>query len=147
MKVLQINSLYKDGSTGKITADIHEELLKRNIESIVCYGRGKIWRENYIFKICSEFYVHINSLWVKATGIKYGGSIVSTSKIICLIKREQPDVVHLHCLNSTFVNIYRIIHWLKINHIPTVLTLHAEFMYTGWCGYAFDCEQWKSEWG
>ena len=28
MKVLQVNVVYKNGSTGKITADIHTELLK-----------------------------------------------------------------------------------------------------------------------
>ena len=28
--------------------------------------------------------------------------------------------------------------------IPTVLTLHAEFMYTGNCGHSLDCEQWKT---
>lgn len=145
MKILQVNSLYRSGSTGKITSDIHEELLNRKIESVVCYGRGEVWKEPHVYKICSEFYVHFNSLWFRATGIMYGGSIVSTSKLIGIIKKEKPDIVHLQCLNSTFVNIYRIVRWLKENHIPTVLTLHAEFMYTGWCGYAFDCEQWKNK--
>ena len=41
MKVLQVNCVYKKGSTGKIVYDIHTELKYRVIASIVCYGRGK----------------------------------------------------------------------------------------------------------
>ena len=51
MKVLQVNVVYKNGSTGKITADIHTELLKNGIESVVCYGRGSKVDEPYVF-IC-----------------------------------------------------------------------------------------------
>lgn len=145
MKVLQVNSLYRRGSTGKIASDIHEELKKRNIESVVCYGRGENWNEPHVHRICNEFYVHINSLWFRTTGIQYGGSILSTSKLIRIIKNEKPNIVHLQILNSAFVNIYRLAKWLKRNKIPTVLTLHAEFMYTGGCGHAFECEQWKSK--
>ena len=52
--------------------------------------------------------------------------------------------MHLHCLNGHFVNIYRLVSWLKKNNIKTVLTLHAEFMHTGNCSHAFDCDKWLS---
>ena len=38
-KVLQINSVYDYGSTGKITADIHRLLPQYGVDSVVCYGR------------------------------------------------------------------------------------------------------------
>ena len=41
MKVLQVNCVYKKGSTGKIVYDIHTGLRKNGIESVVCYGRGQ----------------------------------------------------------------------------------------------------------
>jgi glycosyltransferase involved in cell wall biosynthesis len=42
------------------------------------------------------------------------------------------------------VNIYRLIYWLKKHRIKTVVSLHAEFMYTANCGHAFECQQWKN---
>lgn len=144
MKILQVNCVYKKGSTGKIVYDVHSELLKQNVESIVCYGRGEVWREDFVYKTCGEFYSDVNHFWARLTGVLYGGCFFSTRKLISVIKREKPDVVHLHCINGYFVNIYRVVEWLKKNRVKTVLTLHAEFMHTGGCGHAFECERWKS---
>ena len=143
MKILQINCVYKNGSTGKIIADIHSELLKNGIESVVCYGRGKRTNEPYVYKTCGEFYSKLNNLWSRITGVMYGGCALSTHRLISIIKKEKPDVVHIHCINGYFVNIYRLIQFLKKTKIKTVLTLHAEFMYTANCGYALDCNKWQ----
>ena len=142
MKILQINCVYPLGSTGKIVHEIHKELLRRSEQSIVCYGRGKYLQEQYIYKTCGELYSKCNNLLSRFTGIMYGGCFFSTRKLIYIILRENPDIVHLHCINGYFVNIYYLITWLKNNHIKVVLTLHAEFMYTANCGHALDCNQW-----
>lgn len=147
MKVLQVNVVYKNGSTGKITADIHTELLKNGIESVVCYGRGLKVDEPYVYKTCGELYAKMNNAFSRITGIMYAGCLFSTRKLINIIKREKPDIVHLQCINGYFVNIYKLVTWLKKNKINTILTLHAEFMYTGGCGHAFDCEQWRKQSG
>lgn len=144
MKILQVNCVYNTGSTGKIVADIHFELLKRGVESVVCYGRGAKVNERGIYKTCGELYSKFNNLVTRFSGIMYGGCRVSTHKLIGIIKMEKPDIVHLHCINGYFVNIYKLIKWLKRKRIKTVLTLHAEFMYTANCGHAMDCDLWKS---
>lgn len=144
MKVLQINCVYNTGSTGKITADLHERFIKSGIESIVCYGRGKKVNEPNVYKTCGELYSKLNNLLSRFTGIMYGGCFFSTNRLISIIKKENPDIVHLQCINGYFVNIYRIVNWLKKNNIKTVLTLHAEFMFTANCGYSFNCEGWKT---
>ena len=143
MKVLQINCVYKKGSTGKITYELHKGLIDAGIESIVCYGRGERVDEPDVYKVCPEWYSKLNNAWSRINGIMYGGCFFSTNKLISIIKRENPDIVHLQCINGYFVNIYRLITWLKRHHVKTVLTLHAEFMYTANCGYALDCERWK----
>ena len=107
MKVLQINCVYNNGSTGKITYNIHTELLKYGIESVVCYGRGEKNKEPNIYKISSEFYAHLNQIRARVTGIIYGGCWLSTQKLIYIIKNEKPDIVHLQCINGYFVNIYK----------------------------------------
>lgn len=144
MKILQVNCVYKKGSTGKITYDIHSELLKQDIESVVCYGRGEKINEPHVYKTCGEVYSKINHLLSEFTGVMYGGCFFSTNKLIKIIKKENPDVVHLQCINGYFVNIYRLVSWLKKHDIKTVLTLHAEFMYTANCGHALDCDKWQT---
>lgn len=143
MKVLQVNCVYKKGSTGKIVYDLHEGLKERGVESIVCYGRGeKIDQEN-VHKTATEFLSKFNNLKSRFTGLQYNGSFFGTQKLLKIIEVENPDIVHLQCINGFFVNIYKLINFLKEKNIKTVLTLHAEFMYTGSCGHAYECEQWK----
>lgn len=143
VKVLQVNCVYKKGSTGKIVYDIHKTLQKHNIESVICYGRGKKEFEENVYKVSSEILGKFNNVKSRFTGLQYGGSYLGTKKLINIIKKENPDVVHLHCINGFFVNIYKLIDFLKKNKIKTVLTLHAEFMHTANCGHAYDCEKWK----
>ena len=145
MKVLQINSVYKYGSTGKITYDIHKELLKNNIESIVCYGRLDDCKEKNVFRLYGDFYSHINHFLCNLTGISYGHCHLATHKLKNIILKEKPDIVHIQCINNYFINIYEILEWLKKQKINTVLTLHAEFMFTGSCTYALDCDKWRNE--
>lgn len=144
MKVLQVNCVYKKGSTGKIMYDIHNALVKNNIESVICYGRGARINEPNVYKTSTELYSKFNNLLSRITGLPYGGCFFSTLRLKSIIKKEKPDVVHLHCINGFFVNIYEIINWLKKNHYNTVLTLHAEFMYTANCGSYVDCQKWKT---
>ncbi len=144
MKILLVNCVYNTGSTGKIVADIHNELLKAGHKSIVCYGRGPKLNDKNVYKVSTELAGKMNALRSRITGIMYGGCYSSTRRLISIIKKEKPDIVHLHCINGNFVNIFKLIKWLKNSGIKTVLTLHAEFMYTASCGYAFECEKWKT---
>ena len=144
MKILQVNNVYDFGSTGRITRDIHHGLLENGIGSVVYYGRRYKSTEINANKICSELYGKIQNGIYQFTGIKYGGCFVSTNRLIKAIEKEKPDIVHLQCLNGHFVNVYRLLDFLKKAKIPTVLTLHAEFMYTGGCSHAFECNQWIS---
>ena len=144
MKILQVNCVYNRGSTGKIMYDIHTELLKEGHQSVVCYGRGARTKDPGVYKTCGELYSKANNLLSRFTGLMYGGCFFSTNRLISVIKKEQPDLVHLHCINGYFVNVYRLIRWLKNSGIKTVLTLHAELMHTANCGYALDCDRWKT---
>lgn len=147
MKVLQVNVVYNNGSTGKVVADIHNSLISRNIEAIICYGRGEFLYQKGIYKTSFEIAAKINALKSRLTGLQYNGSFISTNYLLYIIKKEKPDIVHLHCLNGYFVNIYRLINFLKVNNTKTILTLHAEFMFTGSCGYSLDCTKWMNKSG
>ena len=144
MKVLQINCVFKEGSTGKITQDIHEHLLNSSEQSVVICGRRASKDDANVYGVVSELKGKINHLWAKISGVMYGGCLLSTEKIKRIIKKEKPDIVHLQCINGYFCNIFRLLAFLKKLGVPTVLTLHAEFMYTANCSHAGSCEQYKN---
>lgn len=144
MKILQINCVYDYGSTGKITRDIHKNMQKNGFDSVVLYGRRQKVQEAGVYKTCTEFEAKAWNVLSRLTGHPYAVTPFGTLTLLHRLEREKPDVVHLQCINGYFVDIYRLLNYLKKNHIPTVLTLHAEFMYTGNCGHAFECNEWKT---
>lgn len=137
MKVMQVNVLAGSGSTGKIMADVNAELLRRGDDSLMCYGRKHASTD--AFKFCSEPEAAMQKILNRVGALMYGGNLLSTSRLTNRIGRECPDIVHLHCINGFCVNIYRLLRYLAVNRIPTVVTHHAEFFYTGNCGHALDC--------
>lgn len=144
LKVLQINNVYRAGSTGKLTGLLHDALINDGFDSIVLYGRGFTVNEKNVYRVCSDIYGKLNSAVSMLSGIRYGGCVLSTHRVIEFIEHEHPDIIHIQCINGNFVNIYKLIEYLKKSGIPTVLTLHAEFMYTANCGHSFDCDRWKT---
>jgi len=143
MKILQINCVYPQGSTGQQVQLLHSHLRSQGMDALVLYGRGKRSRTPEARKLCPEWYGKANRIFSRFTGLPYGGCLLSTGRLLGILRREKPDIVHLHCINGHFVNLYRLITWLKEHRIKTVLTLHAEFFYTGGCGLALDCGRWR----
>lgn len=147
MKVLQINCVYKKGSTGKIVYDINNCLKSRGIESVVCYGRGAKIHELGVYKFCSELESKVYHLLNKLGWLEYSVCQVATARLIRIIKKERPDVVHIHCINGYCVDIYRLLNYLGRAKLKTVITHHSEFFYTGNCGSAYDCMKFQDESG
>lgn len=139
MKVLQVNCVYGTGSTGKIVKLLHDKLIKNGHSSIVLYGRAGVDTDINTIKISTEFEAKLHSVLMRLFGLEFCYSIVSTIRLIRRIKEEKPDIVHLHCINGNFVNIYKLLSFLKTNKCSTVITHHAEFFYTGNCAHAYDC--------
>lgn len=143
MKVLLIDVTCKSGSTGKIVYDLHTNLIADGYESAICYGRGYNINEKNIYKFSSSIEVVFHAIMTRITGFTGCFSFFSTKKLLKYMRDYKPDVVHIHELHGYFVNIKPVLEYLKKNSIKTVWTFHCEFMYTGRCGYAYDCEKWK----
>ena len=146
MKILLINVVYGHGSTGVIVKNLYEFYKNRGDDVYALFGRGKnTYNDDNIFKCSSEFESKVCHFISLFNGNLYGGMHFSTKKIIKKIKQIQPDVVHLHCINGFFVNLYDLLTFLKKEKIKTVLTNHAEFMLSANCGYTLSCEKWKTD--
>lgn len=144
MKILFINNVYNQGSTGKIVADLCFGLKQRSINICVAYGRGPKSNVPNVYRLGSPFILKLQSLFSKITGYSYKCSPITTYRLFQIIKKEKPDIVNIQCVNANTLNLAQTIEYLKKRGIKTILTPHAEFLYTGGCGHAFDCEQWKT---
>lgn len=110
---------------------------------MVCYGRDVDNMPSNAIKIANEFEVKSHAALTRLTGQTGIFSPFATRNCIRYLEYFKPDVVHLHELHGYYVNIVTLVEYLKKNEIPTVWTFHCEFMYTGKCGYAYECERWK----
>ena len=147
MKVLLLDVNCKSGSTGKIVFDLYTSLNSGNNTAIVGYGRGKKITEPNIFKFSSKIEVYLHALMTRITGLTGCFSFFSTRRLIKLIEEYSPDIIHLHDMHGYFVNINQLIKYIAKNGFKTVWTFHCEFMYTGKCGYTFDCPNWLTQCG
>ena len=145
MKVLLIDVNCKRSSTGKIVYDLYQELNKNNIEASIAYGRGPKINEKNIYKFGLDLETILHMIMTRITGLTGIYSVISTMRLIRYIKKFKPDVVHIHELHAYFVNLKPLINHLKKNNIKVIHTFHCEFMYTGKCGYAYDCEKFKTQ--
>ncbi|MDD3832953.1 MAG: glycosyltransferase [Oscillospiraceae bacterium] len=144
MKILQVNCVYNKGSTGKLVYSLHQALLQDGQQSVVAYGRGEKTDHHDVHKVSTEAEAKAHSVLSRVTGIEFAYSPLATRRLINLIKRESPDLVHLHCLNGHFLNVYKTMDYLKRHRIPTLLTLHAEIMHTAGCDHSVECERWRT---
>lgn len=147
MRVLLIDVNCKYSSTGKIVYDLYNRLNQCGHLAAICYGRGREIEEPNIYKFSSNIEVYCHALLTRLTGLTGCYSPLATLSLLKFIESFQPDVVHIHELHAYFVNYGPVIEYLKKRRIKVIWTFHSEFMYTGRCGYAYDCEKWKTECG
>lgn len=144
-RILLIDVNCKFSSTGKIVYDLFENLKKNGREAAVCYGRGKVINESGIYKFGLDWETSIHAFCARVTGYNGCFSPISTNRLIKYIDEFNPDIIHIHELHAYFVNIRSLIEHIKKKGIRVVWTFHCEYMYTGKCGHAYECEKFQTE--
>lgn len=145
MKIVQINSCYGVGSTGKIAEGISNILTENNIENYIFYGTGKNDSEN-AFRIGNDLYLKFNILKTRIFGKHGFYSHIATYNVIKKLDKIKPDIIHLHNIHGHYINIKMLFNYIKKNNIKTIWTLHDCWAFTGHCAH-FDyigCEKWKT---
>lgn len=147
MKVLQINCA-SFGSTGNLAKSIHNELLKEGHESRIYYGIGSS-DDALIQSVGSMVDVHIHAVLSRYTGRQCYFSHIPTLKLIRKIKEFNPDVIHLHNLHGSYLNLQILFDFLKKYNKKVVITLHDCWLFTGKCPHftAIGCDKWKKSCG
>ena len=147
MKILLIDVNCKNSSTGKIVYDLYTNIKENGHQAAVCYGRGEKIEEPNVFKFGLDWETYLHAALARITGLNGYFSFFSTRRLIRYIKKFQPDIIHIHELHAYFVNHKPLLKYIKKQNIRVVWTFHCEYMYTGKCGHAYECENWKTECG
>ena len=146
MRVLNINIFFSQGSTGKLVEDIHTRLERDGYESFVAYGLGdppKIHTDR-IYKMTSNFWAKQYARVAKIIGLRYNCAYFETIRLTHRIKKINPDVVHLHCMNCSYINPFLLLKWLGRHNFKVLVTHHADVTITANCDHAYECELWKT---
>ena len=145
MKVVQINAVCGSGSTGRICRELNDMLLQNGHEGLVLYGNGRM---DYLpsHKVSRDIEVKAHGLLSRVLGKNAAYSPAATRDILNVLEKYKPDVVHLHNLHGNYVNLKPLLQYLAENDIPTVLTLHDCWFFTGKCTHytAEGCDRWKT---
>ena len=148
-KLLQINVCNNCFSTGTIVSEIGELAITHGWESYVAYGRNTFPDKNHQIKIGHKIDNIIHGIETRifdnhALGLS---SRFSTYKLINIIKKIAPDVIHLHVTSGYYLNLKVLFGYLSKSNIPIVWTIHSCWEFTGHCTH-FDyinCHKWMTE--
>lgn len=142
-KILLIDVNCKQSSTGKIVYDLYQNLIADGREAAICYGRGALVEGENIFKFGIDLETKMHAGLARITGFNGCFSPISTKRLINYIEDYKPDLIHIHELHAYFVNIRPLLKYIKLKGIPVVWTFHCEYMYTGKCGHAYECNNFQ----
>lgn len=146
MKIVQINTVYKYGSTGRLAYNLQQYLKEHGQECIALYGRGVASSDEMSFKTAGDFGVRMHALRSRFTDKQGLYSKFSTKRLIRKIQDYCPDLIHLHNLHGYYLNYKLLFDFLAEYRKPIVWTLHDCWAFTGHCSH-FDligCERWKT---
>lgn len=145
MKVLQINATYGIGSTGLIMKDIGTVLASSGHEAYFAYqSAAEDVKNGFVVGNMLDHKAH--ALFCRLFGKQGYYSSGATRKLIRYVDKIKPDVVHLHNLHSNFIHLNKFLNYLSEKDIPTVITMHDCWYFTGKCFHYIDvgCDKFTS---
>ena len=144
MKIVQINSVCGQGSTGKICMGISEVLNVQNIENYILYSTGN--SDYSQSRKCTEKAPKLQALRSRCLG-NYGfNSKKTTKKLIEELDIISPDIVHLHNLHGHNCNLEMLMNYFRKHQTKLVWTFHDCWSFTAYCPYfvMVQCDKWRS---
>ena len=149
MKVFQINTVCGILSTGRICTDLAQVLEKEGHECKIAYGRKSVPSkfQKYAIRIGNTFTNVIDAGLSRIFDNSGLNSKIPTIRLIKKIKEFEPDIIQLHNLHGSYINIKILLKFLQEYGKHVVWTLHDCWNYTGHCTYfsTVDCEKWKTQ--
>ena len=103
-KLIQINTVCNT-STGKLMGDIQRKANELGYETLSIVGRREVFQDIRCEKIGNgvSFWIHviINTVFDR----QGYGSYFLTKRIVSRLRKEKPDIIHLHNLHGYYINL------------------------------------------
>ena len=146
MKVVQINATCGSGSTGKICVEISRLLSDNGIKNYILYAVGESSEENAV-RYADTREIKLASALSHLLG-NYGftsGHI--TKRLIDILDKIRPDVVHIHNIHSHNCHLTLLMRYLAERGIKVLWTFHDCWAFTGYCTHFMmtGCDKWMTE--
>lgn len=149
MRIVQINGGAK-GSTGKIMMGIAEVARAQGHEVMCASPITSTNRDDG--KNCGYYRIgtyssrRVNVALARITGFNGCFAWVETYKLLKKIDEFKPDIIHLHNLHDSYINLPMLFSYIKKHDIPVVWTLHDCWAFTGQCPHftMVKCNKWKT---
>lgn len=144
MKVVQINAVYGQGSTGTIVRDIEHLCEQSGIECYVASPDPNVREAKRGYIIGNTFDHKLHAFLARIHGKQAYYSHIPTQNLIRWISKVKPDIVHLHNLHSNYIYLNKLLGYLAKKDIKTIITLHDCWFYTGGCFHytVAGCNKW-----
>lgn len=147
--VIAIINAWTIGSTGRIMLDTARLAESKGYE---VHTFSKSWKNlpdvNYHHHhfIDSYFDTRVHCKLATYTGLHGCFSILPTLKLLLILNRLKPDIIHLHNLHGWFVNLPLLFGYIKRKKIKVIWTLHDCWSFTGHCPHFVyeNCMKWKT---
>ena len=138
MRIVQINGGAK-GSTGKIMMGI-AEVARTQGHEVMCASPITTTNRD-AGEDCG--YYRIGTFNSRRVNVALAR--IETYRLLKKIDEFNPDIIHLHNLHDSYINLPMLFSYIKKHNVPTVWTLHDCWSFTGQCPYftMVDCEKWK----
>lgn len=137
MNVLQINATYGYGSTGLIMRDIGETLTDAGDEALFAYQSAKAPVPNG-YCVGNRIDWKLHAAFCRLFGAQGYYSKAATRRFLRYLDEVKPDIVHLHNLHSNYIHLNDLLKYLAKKDIPTVITMHDCWYFTGKCFHYVD---------
>jgi glycosyltransferase involved in cell wall biosynthesis len=158
-RLLLINSVCGQGSTGKICVQLAGEYEQNGYEVRIAYGRfGKPspGTEKYAVRIGSMFDVYVHVMYSRFFDRHGLASKMPTKRFLKWADEYDPDILWLHNIHDYYVNYELLFDWIKNRQrfqkehgqriMEVRLTLHDCWAFTGHCTHFsfMHCDKWKT---
>ena len=149
MRIVQINGGAK-GSTGKIMMGI-AEVARAQGHEVMCASpitttNRDAGEDCGYYRIGTFNSRRVNVALARITGFNGCFAWLETYKLLKKIDEFKPDIIHLHNLHDSYINLSMLFSYIKKHNVPTVWTLHDCWAFTGQCPYftIVKCDKWKA---
>lgn len=147
-KILQINS-FNRGSTGNIMLEISNIAEENGYISFMAFPSSRTNKKKEISNsilIGNVIDRNLHLMLSYHSGLNGCFSNLTTKKFLKKIEDINPDIIHLHNLHNSFINLKMLFNYIKVKKIPVIWTLHDCWAFTGQCTHftVVKCQKWEN---